>query len=86
MEQPGGVEPARVNNFQGRYIIRHYWEGAVECKDPVYGRWGGPPSGGKKTQAATNLAGAKRGGVNLNDSVRSNLPQLAIPGKSAPSR
>ena len=86
LEQPGGVEPARVNNFQGRYIIRHYWEGAVECKDPVYGRWGGPRGGGKKTQAATNLAGAKRGGVNLNDSVRSNLPQLAIPGKSAPSR
>jgi len=86
LEQPGSVEPARVNNFQGRYIIRHYWEGPVKCENPVYGRWGGPPKGSQDTQAATNLAGAKRGGVKLNDSVRSNLPQLAIPGKASPSR
>jgi hypothetical protein len=86
LEQPGGVEKASANNFQGRYIIRHYWEGPVKCANPVYGRWGGPPSGGSKTQAATKLAAAKRGGVKLNESVRSNLPQLAIPGKAAPSR
>jgi uncharacterized protein (TIGR03382 family) len=32
------------DNFQARYIIRHYWEGAVNCANPVFGRWGGPPS------------------------------------------
>src|SRR5262249_10790757 len=35
-----------VNNFQGRYIIRHYWDKPVACKDPRYGIWGGPPGGG----------------------------------------
>ena len=86
LEAPGGVESAGVNNFQGRYIIRHYWEGPVKCENPVYGRWGGPPSGGQKTQAATKLAGAKRGGVALKKIVRSSLPQLALPGKAAPRR
>jgi len=87
LEAPGGVETASVNNFQGRYIIRHYWEGPVKCENPVYGRWGGPPGGGgQKTQAATKLAAAKRGGVALKKIVRSNLPQLAIPGKAAPRR
>ena len=86
LEQPGGVETATVNNFQGRYIIRHYWDGPAKCDEPIYGRWGGPSSGEQKTQAATNLAGAKRDAVNLKQSVRSNLPQLSLPGKSAPTR
>ena len=51
------------DNFQARYIIRHYWEGAVTCKNPQFGRWGGPPSdhqgeGGMKV--ARDLAFAKR--------------------------
>ena len=33
----------RLNNFQGRYIIRHYWDKPVACKDPRYDDWGGPP-------------------------------------------
>jgi hypothetical protein len=33
------------NNFQARYAIRYPWTGEVKCKDPVYGRWGGPPPG-----------------------------------------
>src|SRR5262245_50936536 len=37
MKDGGGI-----NNFQGRYIIRHYWKGAVSCKDPQYDQWGGP--------------------------------------------
>ena len=41
-----GSRPADYgeDNFQARYIIRHYWEGAVNCANPVFGRWGGPPS------------------------------------------
>ena len=86
-EAPGGVESASTNNFQGRYIIRHYWEGAVACKEPVWGRWGGPPKGHQSTtQAATNLASAQRGGVTLRKIVRSPLPQLGLPGKAAPKR
>jgi len=86
-EPPGGVEQSSVNNFQGRYIIRHYWEGEVECQKPVWGRWGGPPRGQKnETKAATNLASAKRDSVKLKTIVRSNLPQLELPGKGAPKR
>lgn len=31
-----GAKPASVNNFQGRYAIRHRWTGPVACKlEPV---------------------------------------------------
>ncbi|MFN3196915.1 MAG: DUF2330 domain-containing protein [Bradymonadia bacterium] len=89
VEAPGSVDMASVNNFQGRYIIRHFWEGKVECKNPRYGRWGGPPSnpdGKKKAAAATDLANAPRGDVVLEKVVRSNLPQLKIPGMATPKR
>ncbi len=41
-----GSRPADYgeDNFQARYIIRHYWDGPVNCANPVFGRWGGPPS------------------------------------------
>ncbi len=39
------TQGAYGNNFQGRYIIRHYWQGAVTCSHPVYDNWGGPPNG-----------------------------------------
>ena len=56
----GAVE-SPVNNFQGRYIIRHEWAGAIECENPVRGRWGGPPGGGgEKLEAATDIAFAPR--------------------------
>ena len=35
-----GSRPDSNNNFQGRYAIRHPWEGAIECDNPVRGRWG----------------------------------------------
>ncbi|MCB9683982.1 MAG: DUF2330 domain-containing protein [Alphaproteobacteria bacterium] len=46
--------PSGSNQFQGRYVILHRWEGALACKQPVYGRWGGPPNGGPSTQAASS--------------------------------
>jgi MYXO-CTERM domain-containing protein len=53
------------NNFQGRYIIRHPWTGAINCKNPIRGRWGGPPSGVKYKgpSAAQDLAFVPRGKV-----------------------
>ncbi|MCA9684793.1 MAG: DUF2330 domain-containing protein, partial [Myxococcales bacterium] len=39
------------DNFQARYIIRHYWDGAVTCANPRFGVWGGPPSGNQTTVA-----------------------------------
>ncbi len=85
-EKPGAVEKDSVNNFQGRYIIRHYWAGEVKCDTPVWGRWGGPPDGGNGVKAAQDLANAPRGGVALSKVVRSTLPQLAIPGMPEPVR
>ena len=39
-----GAQPSGENNFQGRYIIRHYWTGAVKCDQPgQFGLWGQPP-------------------------------------------
>ncbi len=86
IEGPGEVHTDSVNNFQGRYIIRHYWEGAVNCPNPQYGRWGGPPNGGNGLQMATDLANAPRGNIVLKTAVRSNLPQLGLPGVPAPKR
>jgi hypothetical protein len=85
MELPGEVKPDSTNNFQGRYIIRHYWTGPVSCSNPRWGQWGGPPGGGaKQTQAATDLANAPRGQIALKKVVRSALPQLGLPGHPVP--
>lgn len=86
LEGAGEVKMDSVNNFQGRYIIRHYWEGAVACENPVYDRWGGPPGGDRPLQMATDLANAPRGQVTLKTAVRSNLPQLGLPGLPTPKR
>jgi hypothetical protein len=43
---PGAV-PASSNAFQGRYVIRHPWEGPVTCEDPSFGEWGSPPGGAR---------------------------------------
>ncbi len=53
-----GAAEGSVNNFQGRYIIRHEWKGAIACENPIRGRWGGPPGGGDapKLQAAKDVA------------------------------
>ena len=81
-----------VNNFQGRYIIRHYWTGPVACKDPRYDEWGGPPgsdpygSSPPAPTAAKGLATAPRGKVVLKEQVRSPIPLLGIAGKAPPRR
>ncbi len=87
MELPGEVKPDSSNNFQGRYIIRHYWSGPVSCANPRFGVWGGPPGGGGSSPtAATDLANAPRGQLALKKVVRSALPQLNLPGMPVPSR
>jgi hypothetical protein len=86
-----GAQPAQVNNFQGRYIIRHYWQGAVACTAPKYDIWGGPPGSGDGTSwrptptAAQGLATAQRGALVLKDVVQSPVPTLGLAGK-APAR
>jgi hypothetical protein len=73
-----------VNNFQGRYIIRHYWQGKVACQNPHWGVWGENPHNTRrreKPSAATGLANAARGKVVLADVVNTAVPSLGIAGK-----
>jgi hypothetical protein len=73
-----------INNFQGRYIIRHYWDKPVACKDPHYDQWGGPPGdpfGLNKPTPAKGLATAPRGKVVLRDELQSPVPLLGLAGK-----
>jgi hypothetical protein len=79
-----GYRNFAINNFQGRYIIRHYWDKPVACKDPHYDLWGGPPGEplrGNRTTAAKGLATAPRGAIVLGDEVRSPVPLLGIAAK-----
>ena len=83
------VQVGGANNFQGRYIIRHYWTGPVACKDPTYNQWGGPPDnpeGQQRATAAKGLALAPRGKVTLRQAVRSPVPLLGIPASPPPRR
>ena len=84
-EEGAQGSPDGQNQFQGRYIIRHYWEGKVQCKNPEYGVWSGPPGGGG-AQTATDLANAARGQLSLGSLVRSPIPSLSLPGVPRPKR
>jgi len=97
-EQPGpsgkleeGAQKSEMNNFQARYVIRHAWTGAIACANPVRGRWGGPPpdqqiAGGDGTpKAATNLAFAPRGQIDLPQVVAQPIPEIGVvPGVPLP--
>jgi uncharacterized protein (TIGR03382 family) len=71
--------PSDYNNFQGRYIIRHRWTGPIACDNPQRGIWGGPPDGQEiATEAATNLAFAPRGQVQLPMLVAQDVPEIDV--------
>jgi hypothetical protein len=95
-----GSTKSQSNNFQARYVIRHPWTGKVECKEPKRGRWGGPPAGDSgllgvgpfggtsapRPEAATKIAFAPRGGIDLAALVRSDAPEIDLKAASpAPS-
>jgi hypothetical protein len=74
-----GAKPSGVNNFQGRYAIRHKWTGPVSCQNPRRGIWGGPPSGGRpQPRAALNLAFAPRGQIQLPKAIKGNVPEIGL--------
>jgi MYXO-CTERM domain-containing protein len=75
MQQDGQLERGAIeeqggyNNFQARYIIRHPWEGPIECESPQRGVWGGPwadvaaEGGSAQPKVARDLAFVERGAV-----------------------
>ncbi len=74
-----GAKPSSTNNFQGRYAIRHAWEGEIKCEKPVRNRWGGPPGGGQpSTKPALDLAFAPRDTVKVANEVKQDVPELGI--------
>jgi hypothetical protein len=81
-----GAADSSINNFQARYAVRHRWKGEVTCAKPVWGRWGGPPTGGQAStpRAATDLAFAKRGGVKLASLVQQDVPEIGLKGATPP--
>ena len=73
------AQPDELNNFQGRYAIRHPWTGPIQCEHPIRGRWGGPPGGDEiATQPATDLAFAPRGRVQLPNLVAQDVPEIDV--------
>ena len=61
------------------------WTGAITCKAPIRGRWGGPPSGvaGGGIKAAQDLAFAPRGKAVLPELVRQDIPELEVKAAGA---
>jgi len=75
-----GAKPSSINNFQGRYIIRHAWEGPIACENPRRGRWGGPPNDpyGQSIQPAMDLAFAPRGKLELATVLTKPMPEVDL--------
>lgn len=69
------VIPNGQNMFQGRYIIRHRWQGDITCDNPVFDRWGGAPN---KIEGAKNLAFVPRDGATLASLIAEEVPTLNL--------
>jgi hypothetical protein len=74
-----GASPSTENYFQARYAMRHWWTGAIKCKNPQRGVWGGPPNGGAQpTIAASKLAFAPRGKLEVASMVKRDLWEIGL--------
>ena len=80
-----GAKQSTINNFQGRYAIRHEWTGPIRCEHPNRHRWGGPPPEIAQSQqiangpiSATNIAFAPRGEVQLPKVIKRDLPEIGV--------
>ncbi|MFW2387831.1 MAG: DUF2330 domain-containing protein [Polyangiales bacterium] len=77
------AQASSINNFQGRYVILHPWEGAISCENPVRGTWGGPPGGPEpRPFAAGNTAlkgaGTKTLSNQLPGLIETDIPELDL--------
>jgi hypothetical protein len=77
-----GFKEDSWNNFQARYAIRYPWTGPVACKEPVYGRWGGPPSDkvAEGTKAAKDTAFVERDPAKVEKLAESAIAELQVKG------
>jgi hypothetical protein len=77
-----------VNNFQGRYAIRHAWNGPITCDNPQRGIWGGPPpglqvAGDGQPKAVQNVAFAPRGAP-LASFLAQDVPEISMKAAGSP--
>jgi hypothetical protein len=81
-----GAQPSTMNNFQGRYAIRHPWTGPLTCDKPVRGVWGVPPPGtpAEPVKPALGLAFAPRGSVQLANALAHPDPQIDLGSGALP--
>jgi len=81
-----GAHPDTMNNFQGRYAIRHPWTGPIKCDKPHRGEWGGPPREIAEQpgftpaaiKPALDLAFASRTAVALPQVVARDVPEIDL--------
>ncbi|MEZ4460652.1 MAG: DUF2330 domain-containing protein [bacterium] len=73
-----GAQDSYINNFQGRYIIRNPWTGAVDCDEPR-STWTSKTSADESpnTKGTDVVLNAKR---NLSADVIGSIPELGIKG------
>ena len=80
---PQTAKPEGTNNFQGRYIVRHYWPKKLTCEQPQRGAWGGPPDGRSEAAiGAVGLTDVARDDIQLARLVRGGVPALGIGKRS----
>jgi hypothetical protein len=76
-----GFKPDTSNNFQARYAIRYPWTKPVACKEPRYGRWGGPPEGFQPAPtAARDTASTTRDLNKVEKLAESPIAELQLKG------
>jgi hypothetical protein len=78
------AQPSSINNFQGRYVILHPWEGPVACDQPMRGMWGGPPGDRpepKPSAAPSNMLGGASSPTLINrlpTLIETDIPELDL--------
>jgi len=70
---------AEVSTFQGRYILRHRWQGPVTCPSPDFDIWGGPPGAVRaNVRPAPAIHEVTRGAIDLSAMVRDSVPAAGV--------
>ena len=80
------AKPSEQNFFQARYAVRHWWAGPMTCQNPQRGVWGGPPDGGvQQTIAASKIAFAPRGKMQLGTVIGRDLWEIGVKKGAKPA-
>src|SRR4029079_11255406 len=71
-------------HFRARSAIRYPWTGPIRCEHPVRNVWGGPPDGNfQATIAASKLAFAPRGKLDVSSMIKRDLWEIGVKRESS---